>query len=67
MRNLLRQRNTNLDIARIIAAVAVVMIHCGAMFMAEYTPHTQEFMIGNLFESVSQLGVPLFVMVSGVL
>ena len=67
MGNSLNQRNSALDITRIIAAVAVVMIHCGAMFVADYPPLAREFMIGNVFESVSQLGVPLFVMISGAL
>lgn len=63
----LRRRNSNLDIIRILAAVAVVMIHCGAMFVADYMPYTWEFKIGNVLESISQLGVPLFVMISGAL
>lgn len=67
MGNLLHQRNSTLDITRIIATVAVIMIHCGAMFVADYTPLEREFMIGNVFESVSQMGVPLFVMISGAL
>lgn len=67
MGNSLNQRNSTLDITRITAAVAVVMIHCGAMFVADYPPIAREFRIGNVFESLSQLGVPLFVMISGAL
>ena len=67
MENVMHQRNSTLDITRIIAAVAVVMIHCGAMFVADYAHLTREFMIGNIFESISQMGVPLFVMISGAL
>ena len=67
MGNLQHQRNSNLDIIRILAAVAVVMIHCGAMFVADYGHQTREFMLANVLESISQLGVPLFVMISGAL
>ena len=67
MGNSLNHRNSNLDLIRIIAAVAVVMIHCGAIFVADYMHLTCEFRIGNILESISQLGVPLFVMISGAL
>lgn len=67
MENIPHQRNSNLDIIRILAAAAVVMIHCGAMFVADYLPQSWEFRIANDLECLSQLGVPLFVMISGAL
>ncbi len=59
------KRNSSLDIARIIAIFAVVMIHCSAPFVAYYEPSTTEFIFGNIFDSISRIGVPLFLMISG--
>ena len=67
MDKLTNKRNCSLDIARIIAVLAVVMIHCCATFITDYKPHTSEFIFGNLFESVARLGVPFFLMISGAL
>lgn len=60
-------RNPLLDMARIVAVLAVVMIHCSADFIANYPLHTSEFIWGNLFDSVARMGVPLFLMISGAL
>lgn len=62
-----KERNLALDITRIIAAMAVVMIHTSAMFLTSFGHETLEFSVGNLFDSVSCIGVPLFVMISGAL
>ncbi len=61
------KRNHSLDIARIIAVLAVVMIHCSSAFAKNYELYTGEFIFGNLFNSLSRLGVPLFLMISGAL
>lgn len=60
-------RNVSLDIARIVAISAVIMIHVSAGFVGDYELGSPEFIWGNIFDSISQLGVPLFVMVSGAL
>ena len=60
-------RNPLLDMARIVAVLAVVMIHCSADFIANYPLHTSEFISGNLFDSISRMAVPLFLMISGAL
>lgn len=65
MENALYRRNYSLDVARIVAVLAVLMIHCSANFVANYPLFTSEFVFGNLFESLSRLGVPLFLMISG--
>lgn len=65
MENLKNKRNYLLDIARIVAVLAVVMIHCSASFVINYKPHTSEFVCGNLFDSIARIGVPLFIMISG--
>ncbi len=67
MESALNKRNYSLDLARIIAALAVVMIHCSANFILGYHPFIKEFIIGNIFDSVSRIGVPLFLMISGAL
>lgn len=67
MERISNKRNYSLDIARIIAVFAVVMIHCCTSFVTNYKPHTSEFVFGNLFESIARIGVPFFLMISGAL
>lgn len=62
-----KERNLALDMTRIIAVLAVVMIHTSAMFLTSFGHETLEFSVGNLFDSMSRIGVPLFVMISGAL
>lgn len=62
-----QERTLSLDITRIAAVLAVVMIHTSAGFVTSYDLGTREFLWGNLFDSASRIGVPLFVMVSGAL
>ena len=59
------ERNYVLDIARIVAVLAVVMIHVSAGFVTSYAPSSWEYVVGNVFDSFSRIGVPLFVMISG--
>lgn len=65
MENLKNRRNHLLDIARIVAVFAIVMIHCCSGFVQIYKLHTNEFIFGNLFNSIARIGVPLFLMISG--
>ncbi len=58
-------RDISLDVIRVTATLAVVMIHCSAYFINHFKAGTAEFWVGNLFDALSRLGVPLFVMVSG--
>ncbi len=60
-------RNSTLDILRILATFAVVMIHCSAHYMEKFQPFTTEFIVGNVFDSLSRIGVPFFLMISGAL
>lgn len=60
-----KERNYTLDIVRIIAILAVVMIHVSADFISSYAPLSWEYITGNIFDSLSRIGVPLFVMISG--
>ncbi len=63
----INKRNYTLDIARIFAVLAVVMLHCSAGFVSDYKIYTAEFILGNLFDSIARVGVPLFLMISGAL
>ena len=65
MEKLQINRNYSLDVARIVAALAVVLTHCCGSFVTNYQPLTYEFMIANFFDSISRFGVPIFLMISG--
>lgn len=53
-----------LDILRVIACFCVVMIHTSAEFVVKDFG-TFNFWVGNVFDSLARIGVPLFVMISG--
>ena len=60
-----KERNSFLDITRIVAVLAVIMIHTSSGFVTLYDTSSIEFLWGNIFDSISRIGVPLFVMISG--
>ena len=62
-----KSRILTLDIHRIIAVLSVIMIHISAGFVINYDKASEEFLAGNIFDSISRMGVPLFIMVSGAL
>lgn len=62
-----RIRNSGLDSVRVVAIAAVIMIHVSAGFVTGLESGSQGFFWGNIFDSLSRIGVPLFVMVSGAL
>lgn len=41
------------------------MIHLSVRFVISYDMSSIEFLCGNIFDSISRIGVPLFVMISG--
>lgn len=63
----IKERNFSLDIARLLAVFAVVMVHCSADFVVLFNRGSTEFFAGNLLDSISRFGVPLFLMISGAL
>lgn len=67
MDRILIKRNHLLDVTRIVAVLAVVMTHCSAGFVSNYNQYTSEFIWGNILDSISRIGVPLFLMISGAL
>lgn len=62
-----KERNISLDIIRIVAVLAVIMIHVSTLFVGAEDATAQEFFWGNIFNSISRFGAPLFLMVSGAL
>lgn len=61
------ERNYTLDLLRILAVLAVIMIHVSACFVANYDYHSSQFIIGNFFDSISRFAVPFFLIISGYL
>lgn len=53
------------DMLRILAAIAVVMIHVSAVFVISSPKDSLSFAIANLCDSLSRIGVPVFTMISG--
>lgn len=62
-----KSRILSYDIIRIIAVLAVVMIHSSLGFVTAYPTKSADFLFGNIFDGISRIGVPLFVMLSGAL
>ncbi len=64
--SILKKRVFSYDIIRIIAVLAVIMIHSSVGFVTS-NPQSTNFIFGNIFDGMSRIGVPLFVMISGAL
>jgi surface polysaccharide O-acyltransferase-like enzyme len=60
----LSARKNHLDLLRAIACLSVVMIHVSAEYVVRGSAGA-DFWLGNLLDSLSRAGVPLFVMISG--
>ena len=66
MKNIKNDRIYYIDILRVIACMAVVMIHTSARYVVNDFG-SLNFWIGNILDSLSRIGVPLFAMISGAL
>lgn len=53
-----------LDILRVIACLSVIMIHTSSRYVVKDFG-TFNFYVGNFFDSIARIGVPIFVMISG--
>lgn len=62
-----QKRMLHYDLLRIVAAFSVVMLHCAAQFWYTLELHSTEWLIANAYDAVFRFGVPIFVMLSGVL
>lgn len=56
-----------IDILRIFAAFAVIMLHTSAKFLSKMAENNVHFLQGNLFDSATRWCVPIFFMISGAL
>ena len=59
------KRNYNIDLLRIISAVAVVVIHVSAKKFDAAPVSSSQFIAFDLYDSLSRWAVPVFVMISG--
>ena len=57
--------NSSLDLIKTIAIITVLMTHISASFVIKFPSSSPEFIWGNIVDSLSRIGVPLFLMVSG--
>lgn len=56
------------DVMRILAMILVIVVHVSAYVVIQFPNTTKDtFIIGNIFNGISRAGVPLFIMLSGVL
>lgn len=55
-----------LDVLRFIACLSVIMIHASSSYVMKDIP-SSNFWIGNIFDAISRIAVPVFVMISGAL
>ncbi|MDO4747310.1 MAG: acyltransferase family protein, partial [Candidatus Saccharibacteria bacterium] len=55
-----------LDVLRVIACMAVILIHASAPYLGKDLG-SFNFWVGNVLDSLSRIAVPLFVMISGAL
>lgn len=62
-----KKRMLSYDLLRIAAAFSVVMLHCAAQFWYTLELESVEWNIANGYDAVFRFGVPIFVMLSGVL
>ena len=62
-----KNRILSYDVLRIIAIVMVVMVHVSGTYMVNSPPRSADFTWGTLCNSISRIGVNLFVMLSGAL
>lgn len=65
-----RKEKTNriyyLDILRVVACLAVIVIHSSTQYVIKDFG-SFNFWIGNIFDGITRIGVPIFVMISGAL
>ena len=62
-----RSWNKSLDVIKTVAIITVLMTHVSAALVILFPVSSPEFIWGNIVDSISRIGVPLFIMVSGAL
>ena len=62
-----RERKLYIDLLRIVACVSVVLLHSASQYWYDYPVTSRIWVICNSYDAVSRFGVPVFVMISGML
>ena len=62
-----KERIIHWDLLRILAAFSIVMLHVAAQFWYDLDKQSAEWLIANSYDALFRFGVPIFVMISGVL
>lgn len=53
------------DLLRVFAAICVIVIHVAVAYQFDAAPASTDFVISNIFNSITHIAVPIFVMISG--
>ena len=63
----MKKRIIYLDILRVIAIFAVVLMHASSEIQLQYELDVRSvpFFVANIFDTVTRFAVPLFLMISG--
>lgn len=60
------KRDSSLDCLRVLACFLVILLHVSAEYVIDNIENYNfQFTVGNFFDSMSRICVPLFVMLSG--
>ncbi len=62
-----KERIVYLDVLRIIAIFAVILLHVSALEWNNTSPNTFNWQIYNIYDSIVRFCVPVFIMISGAL
>ena len=62
-----RERKLHIDLLRIVACISVLMLHSASQYWYEAPTTGATWLICNAYDAVSRFGVPVFVMISGML
>ena len=60
-------RKLHIDLLRIVACISVIMLHSASQYWYEFPVTDARWMVYNTWDAVSRFGVPVFVMISGML
>lgn len=62
-----KERIVYLDYLRVFALLSVILLHVSAQFWHDADVNSHVWRVFNIYDSISRLGVPVFVMISGAL
>lgn len=60
-------RKLHIDLLRIVACISVIMLHSSSQYWYEFLVTDGRWLVYNSWDAVSRFGVPIFVMISGML